>query len=73
MRFAALLMLSSCASLRTGWARVTWSGDRIAPVAVCSSRVDGEGDVLMSCVAMGEYDANVWWHREQKRAHGGEL
>ena len=51
MRFLALLAVSSCASLNTGWARVTYVEGRVAPVMTCAFRIDKEGDVEAICAA----------------------
>ena len=49
MRFALLLLLSSCASLRAGWARVTWVDGRIVKEALCVTEISRDGDVEMVC------------------------
>ena len=46
-----LLLLSSCASLRTGWARVEWvEGEPVKEVA-CAVEVRGD-EVNMKCVSL---------------------
>jgi hypothetical protein len=51
MRLLALLLLPSCATLNTGWARVTYVEGRIAPVMTCAFRIDKSGDVEAICAA----------------------
>lgn len=54
MKLLALLsapLLTSCASLNTGWARVTYVEGRVAPVMTCAFRIDKEGDVEAICAA----------------------
>lgn len=69
----AALLLSGCASLRTGWARVTWVEGKVSPVASCTARVDAEGDVVMVCVPLGAVESDLLWKRERDRATTGEL
>lgn len=42
---ALLIVSSSCAALRAGWARVTWLDGGVAPVSICTAQVGAEGDV----------------------------
>lgn len=52
MKLLALLSapaLMSCASLNSGWARVTYVEGRIAPVMVCAFHVEMTGDVEAVC------------------------
>lgn len=54
MKLLALLAapaLLSCASLNSGWARVTYVEGRVAPVMLCSFRIDRTGDVEAICTA----------------------
>lgn len=54
MKLLALLSapaLMSCASLNSGWARVTYVEGRIAPVMTCAFRIDKLGDVEATCAA----------------------
>lgn len=51
MRLLALLFLPSCASLSSGWARVTYVEGRIAPVMVCAFHIETTGDVEAICTA----------------------
>jgi hypothetical protein len=67
------MLLASCASLNTGWARVTWVEGRVSPVVACTARIDAEGDVAMECVPMGKAQAELLWRGEQRRTQGGEL
>lgn len=74
MRVALLaLLLSGCASLRTGWARVTWIDGGVSPVASCTARVDAEGDVVMVCAPLGAVESDLLWQREKRRATTGDL
>ena len=55
MRLLALvLLLSSCAALRTGWARVDFVTGAPTDVMVCSFVVDREGDTVGRCA---DFDA----------------
>lgn len=54
MRLAALLLLSSCAALRTGWARVDFLTGKPTDVMVCSFVVDAEGDTEGKCADFDE-------------------
>ena len=51
---AALLLLSSCAALRTGWTRVDFVTGAPTDVMVCSFVVDGQGDTVGRCA---DFDA----------------
>ena len=58
MRLAALLLLSSCASLRTGWVRVDFLTGKSTDVMVCSFALerasDGEMETVGKCA---DFDA----------------
>lgn len=74
MRLALLLLvLSSCASLNTGWARVTWTEGKVSPVVACTARIDAEGDVAMECTPMNKLETDLLWKRERQRSQGEEL
>jgi hypothetical protein len=53
MLVAVVLCLSgsSCALLRTGWARVTWLDGGVVPESQCIAKIGAEGDVEMLCKA----------------------
>lgn len=74
MRALALIALasSSCASLNTGWAKVTWLDGAVSPVVSCSARVNAEGDVEMTCTRLNELEADLLWKREKRRSTGGD-
>lgn len=71
-RVAFLFCLSSCASLKAGWAKVTWLDGGVTPVVFCTAQVNGEGDIEMYCTASTEEEKRWLYKREVKR-HGGEL
>lgn len=74
MRLALLAVLaSSCASLNTGWARVTWTEGKVSPVVACTARIDAEGDVAMECTPLNRMETDLLWKRERAREGGGEL
>lgn len=73
MRLVPLMLLASCASLRTGWARVTWTEGKVAPVVACTARIDAEGDVAMECVPMGKMETDLLWKKEKERTRSEEL
>ena len=72
MRLAALLLFSGCASLRTGWARVTWATGRVATEVACSTRINAEGDIDMVCVPMNAVQRDLLFKSEKRRATGGD-
>jgi hypothetical protein len=73
MRLALLLMcLSSCAALKTGWARVTWTAGGVSPSVVCTTRIDAEGEVAMECRPLNQLENDLMWHQEKRRTLGGE-
>ena len=73
MRLLPFLLLASCASLKTGWARVTWTEGKVSPVVLCTTRIDAEGEIAMECVSLGKAETELMWRREKSRTHGGEL
>jgi len=72
MRLAALLLLSSCASLRAGWARVTWVDGGVVPESACTARIGAEGDVEMVCVRLNSIQRDLLFKSERKRVTGSE-
>lgn len=64
---------SGCASLRAGWARVTWVSGGVSPEVACSARVNAEGDVEMVCIPLNEVQRDLLYRSEKKRTQGGEL
>jgi len=75
MRLLALAsLMHGCASLKAGWARVTWAEGKVSPVVACTARIDAEGDVAMECVPLNKVETDLLWKRERQRAAaGGEL
>lgn len=75
MRFGILLLLfSSCASLRVGWAKVTWVDGGVVPEAACSARIGAEGDVEMICIALNRIQKDLLYKSEKHRMQqGGDL
>jgi len=71
--FALALLLSGCASLRTGWARVTWVEGKVAPVVSCTSRIGAEGDVELVCAPLTPFETDLLWKREKRRTTQGDL
>ena len=69
--FLAALASSSCAELRTGWARVTWLDGGVVPVAICTAQVGAEGDVEMYCTKSTAEEREGFWRRERRRVGGG--
>lgn len=69
--FAAALCTSSCASLRTGWARVTWLDGGVVPVSICTAQIGAEGDVEMYCTQSTAAESSEFWRREKRRTGGG--
>ena len=69
----ALLLLSSCASLRTGWARVTWVDGGVVPESACTSRIGPEGDVEMVCISLNKVQKDLLYKSEKRRVLTGEL
>jgi hypothetical protein len=49
LTFAALMLLSSCAELRSGWVKVDFMGQAPAPEVVCEVTRDKDGDLEMQC------------------------
>lgn len=73
MRLALLMLaLSSCAALKTGWARVTWTAGGVSPSVVCTTRIDVEGEVAMECRPLGKVENDLMWRREKARITGGD-
>lgn len=68
----ALLLLSSCASLRTGWAKVTWVDGGVVPESACTARIGAEGDVEMVCVRLNTIQRDLLFKSEKKRITGSE-
>ncbi len=72
MRLALLLLLSSCASLRTGWAKVTWVDGGVVPESACTARIGAEGDVEMVCISLNKMQKDLLWKSEKKRVTAGD-
>jgi hypothetical protein len=73
MRLALLMLcLSSCAALKTGWARVTWQSGGVSPSVVCTTRIDSEGEIAMECRPLNPIENDLMWRREKQRTTGGE-
>ena len=64
--------LASCAALKTGWARVTWTGGGVVPESACTAHIGAEGDVEMICAPLNAVETDLMWRREEKRAQAGE-
>lgn len=69
---AVIVALSSCAALKTGWARVTWVSGGVTPAVVCTTRIDSEGEIAMECRPLNKIETDLMWRREKARAIGGE-
>lgn len=75
LHFIALclaLAISGCAALRTGWARVEWMDGGVSPVVECTARVASDGEIDLTCRAVGKVETDLLWKREKKRALGGD-
>lgn len=72
VRLAVLLLLSSCASLRTGWARVTWVEGGVVPESACTARIGAEGDIEMLCVPLNKVQSDLLYKSERRRVTGGD-
>ena len=66
------LALQDCASLRTGWARVTWVDGGVVPESACTARIGAEGDVEMVCVRLNTIQRDLLFKSEKRRVQGGE-
>jgi hypothetical protein len=53
-----LMLLSSCAALRTGWARVEWMGGEPTAEVVCAVTVKGD-EVEMKCVSLASLQEHL--------------
>jgi hypothetical protein len=73
VRLAALLLLSSCATLRAGWARVTWVDGGVVPESACTARIGAEGDVEMVCIRLNTVQRDLLYKSEKHRIEQGEL
>lgn len=62
---------SSCAALRTGWARVTWlDGAERAETILCHRSVS-DGDNEITCGPVLPEDVRTIWEIEARRVSGG--
>lgn len=68
----APLLASGCASLRTGWARVTWVDGGVVPESACTARIGAEGDVEMICVKLNSIQRDLLFRSEKRRTEGGD-
>lgn len=66
------LALSGCAALRSGWARVDWLDGGVSPVVECTARIEADGEVAMTCRAVGKVETDLLWKREKRRAGSGD-
>jgi hypothetical protein len=68
-----LFTLSSCASLRTGWAKVTWVDGGVVPESACSAHIGAEGDVEMVCISLNKVQRDLLYKSEKRRVVEGEI
>ena len=66
------LALQDCASLRTGWARVTWVDGGVVPESACTARIGAEGDVEMVCVKLNTIQKDLLFKSEKRRVEGNQ-
>ena len=67
-----MMLSSSGAALKTGWARVTWTAGGVSPSVVCTARIDAEGEVAMECRPLGKVENDLMWRKERARVIGGD-